>query len=124
MTLLGDTWREIPGVIEKEGTPLPDAVLDSIGSLDITIRNYAADRNAIIAIALLTFAYRMAGKVQRPEYGSNDILLLKALAENESLKRKGQGGSDNELWNSPLYELITGDVGERIRKTKFMTNPR
>jgi hypothetical protein len=65
----------------------------------------------------------MAGKVQHPKYGSNDMLLLKVLAKNEKLKREGNALSPNRLWDAPLYELITEAVGERIRATKFMTNP-
>jgi hypothetical protein len=91
--------------------------------VDITIRDYARDRNAIVSIALITFAYKMAEKVQHPKYGSNDILLLKVLAENERSRREGRKLSENKLWDAPLYELITGEVGERIRATRFMTNP-
>ena len=102
---------------------VPDEILDAAGSVDITIRDYADDRNAIISIALITFAYKMADKVQHPQYGSNDILLLKTLAKNEKSRRDGKRLSDNRLWDTPLYELITGEVGERNRRTKFMTNP-
>ncbi|MFH1349301.1 MAG: hypothetical protein ABII26_00025 [Pseudomonadota bacterium] len=102
---------------------IPDEILDSIRSVDVTIRDYSRDRNAIIAIALITFAYKMANKVQQPRYGSNDILLLKVLAKNEIMRRKGGKLSDHSRWESPLYELITGEVGDKIRATKFMTNP-
>lgn len=102
---------------------LPDEMLDYTVSVDITIRDYAKDRNAITSIALITFAYKMADKVQHPRYGSNDILLLKVLSENEKARRAGKVLSSNKLWDAPLFELITGEVGERIRKTTFMTNP-
>ena len=107
---------------------VPDAILDRIRSVDITIRNYAGDRNAITSIALITFAYKMAGKTQNPKYGSNDMLLLKVLAKNERLKRDGNPLPphrlwDASLWDASLYELITEEVGERIRATKLMTNP-
>ena len=102
---------------------VPDEILDLVRSVDITIRDYGRDRNAIISIALITFAYKMADKVQHPKYGSNDILLLKVLAKNERLRRMGKKLSENNLWDAPLYELITGEVGERIRATRFMTNP-
>ena len=102
---------------------VPQPILDRASSVDITIRDYGADQNAITSIALITFAYKMAGKVQQPKYGSNDILLLKVLAKNEKFRREGEKLSDNELWDSPLYELITDEVGDRIRATKFMTNP-
>lgn len=102
---------------------LPDEMLDYTVSVDITIRDYARDRNAITSIALITFAYKMADKVQHPRYGSNDILLLKVLSENEKARRAGKVLSSNKLWDAPLFELITGEVGERIRETTFMTNP-
>jgi hypothetical protein len=103
---------------------VPHEILDRVGSIDITVRDYTRDRNAIVTIALITFAYRLANKVQQPKYGSNDILLAKVLAKNELQRRKGKRLSDNRLWDAPLYELITGEVGERIRATKFMTNPK
>jgi hypothetical protein len=65
----------------------------------------------------------MAGKAQHPKYGSNDILLLKILAKNEKSRRDGKRLSENRLWDAPLFELITGEVGEKIRGTSFMTNP-
>ena len=102
---------------------VPEAILDRVCSVDITIRNFTQDRNAITAIALITFAYKMAGKNQHPRYGSNDMLLLKVLAKNEKRRRGGHKLSPHPLWEAPLYELITEDVGERIRATKFMTNP-
>ena len=102
---------------------IPDDILECVGSVDITIRDYAGDRNAITSIAFLTFAYKIGGKVQHPKYGSNDILLLKILAKNERSRRDGKKLSNNQLWDAPLFELITGEVGERIRATKFMTNP-
>jgi hypothetical protein len=102
---------------------VPDDILERAQSIDITVRNYAADRNAITAIALITFAYRMANKVQHPKYGSNDLLLLKVLAKNEMRRRGGRSLSGNDMWGTPLYELITGEVGDKIRETKFMTNP-
>jgi hypothetical protein len=102
---------------------IPDEILALISSVDITIRDYAKDRNAIVSIALITFAYKMADKVQHPKYGSNDICLLKVLAKNEVSRRKGKKLSENKLWDAPLYELITGEVGEKIRASRLMTNP-
>ncbi len=102
---------------------VPEAILDRVCTVDITIRDYSKDRNAITSIALITFAYKTAGKSQHPQYGSNDMLLLKVLAKNERRKREGHSLSPHSLWDTPLYELITADVGERIRATKFMTNP-
>ena len=102
---------------------IPDEILALLSSVDVTIRDYAKDRSAIVSIALITFAYKMANKVQHPKYGSNDILLLKILAKNEVSRRDGEKLSEHELWNAPLHELITGEVGERIRASRFMTNP-
>lgn len=101
---------------------VPEEILNRLSLVDIAIRDYSADRNAIIAIALITFAYKMGGKIQSPQYGTNDILLLKVLAKNEILRREGNL-SVQEPWELPLFELITGEVGERIRATKLITNP-
>jgi hypothetical protein len=102
---------------------VPETILDRVRSVDITIRDYAGDLNAITCIALITFAYKMADKIQNPKYGSNDILLLKILAKHERFRRDGGPMSPHRLWDAPLYELITEEVGERIRATKFITNP-
>ena len=102
---------------------IPEEILERVRSVDITLRDYTRDRSAITSIALITFAYKIAGKAQHPKYGSNDMLLLKVLAKNEIMKREGGGLSPNGLWGAPLYELLTEEVGERIRATKFMTNP-
>ena len=102
---------------------LPDEILDRIGDVNVTIRDYIRDKNAITAIALITFAYNMAEKEQQAMYGSNDILLVKALVKNEKARRLGKPVSESELWNAPLYDIITGAVGDKIRSTAFMTNP-
>ena len=100
---------------------IPEEILDCLCSVQVTLRDYAADRNTIIAIALITFAYKIAGKIQQPRFGSNDILLLKVLAKNERSRRNGESISNNSMWKEPLFELITCEVGDRIRATKFMT---
>ena len=102
---------------------LPEGLLDSICKIDTTIRDFSSDPNAITAIALITFSYKLANKQQQAHYGSNDLLLVKVLVKNELAKRKGEKTLDNEMWKAPVYELITGKVGEEIRATKFMTNP-
>ena len=121
----GDCFEWLSGEFHKETQlkDIPDEILALISSMDITIRDYAKDRNAIVSIALITFAYKMADKVQHAKYGSNDILLLKVLAKNEVSRRSGKGISENKLWDAPVYELITGEVGEKIRASRFMTNP-
>ena len=102
---------------------LPEEILDRASSVDITLRDYSRDRNAVTAIALITFAYQLGGKRQEPRYGSNDLLLLKVLAGKEKRRRTGTEPYDHSGWESPLFELITGEVGEAIRATKFITNP-
>ena len=65
----------------ESGVDILEEILDRVRSVDITLRDYTRDRNAITSIALITFAYKMAGKVQHPKYGSNDMLLVKVLSE-------------------------------------------
>ena len=72
------------------------------------------------SIALLTFAYKMAGRAQEPKNGPRDILLLKVLGKNEKARRNGKEPSENALWKAPLFELITGEVGERIRNMNIL----
>ena len=49
-----------------------------------------------------------------------DILLLKVLAKREKARREGREIDDHPLWDSPLYELITGQVGDRLRGMRCM----
>jgi hypothetical protein len=102
---------------------VPDEVLDRISSVDITVRNYASNRDAITSIAVITFAYKLANEAQKSQFGAKDILLLKILAKNEKLKREGKNHSRNRIWSAPLFELITGEVGERIRGMRTMNSP-
>lgn len=102
---------------------VPAEVLESVSKVDIARRDYGADSNAVTAIALLTFAYAMAGKSQEARHGSNDLMLVKALSRGELDRRCGRRSAENPFWKKPLFELITGDVGDRIRAARFMTNP-
>jgi hypothetical protein len=102
---------------------VPPQILERISAVDIAAKDFSTDRNAITAIALVTFAYGMAGKVQHPKYASHDILLVKVLAKKERQRRDGRGRSDHDAWDRPLFELITGEVGESIRRTKIITGP-
>ena len=102
---------------------IPDEILNRVSRVNIATRDYANDRNAMTAIALITFAYHMAGKHQRPQHGSKDIILLKVLAKYERSRREGGNISDHEMWNAPLFELVTGEVGARIRATRLITDP-
>ena len=101
---------------------IPHEILERISVVDITAKDFSKDRNAITAIALITFAYGMADKVQHPKYASHDILLVKVLAKKERERRDGLGQSDHDAWHLPLFELITGEVGESIRGTKIITS--
>ena len=94
---------------------LPDDLLDLLSSVDATLRDYGSDRAAVTSIALITFAYHMAGKAPHPAHGPNDMFLLKVLAKKEGERRQGKKLSDHERWDDPIYELIVGEVGERLR---------
>ncbi len=102
---------------------LPEEILDRASSVNFTLRDYSRDRNAVTAIALITFAYQLGGKRQEPRYGSNDLLLLKVLANKEKQRRTENKPYDYPGWNLPLFELVTAEVGEAIRATKLITNP-
>ena len=99
---------------------VPEDILDRISNADITKRDYSQDPDGMTSIAFLTFAYKMAGMVQEPKNGPRDILFLKVLGKNEKARRKGKSLSDNPMWNAPLFELITGEVGERIRDMNIL----
>jgi len=102
---------------------VPEEVLDRIGWVDITVGNYASSRDAITSIAVITFAYKLANNTQKAQFGAKDILLLKILAKNEKLRREGKGHSHSRMWDAPLFEIITGEVGERIRAMRIMNSP-
>lgn len=99
---------------------VPEKLLRRLACVDITIRDYQRDSDSIAAIALLTFAYKMGGKTQIPHHGPRDILLLKVLCKGELERREKGTGNMNPFWLSPVYELITGEVGERIRKASIL----
>jgi hypothetical protein len=110
----------------RDDTPLmdiPDEIIRRIVSVDITTRDYMSNPDAITAIAVITFAYKLSGKRQVASHGGKDILLLKVLAKGEQARREGIEPEANPLWNSPLAELITGQVGDRIRNMKCMVSP-
>ncbi len=94
---------------------IPAEVLDRLSAVDITVKNYEEDPPSITAIALITFAFKIAQKAQNPHGVLSNITLLKVLAKNEKSGRAGERELKNPYWNTPLYELITGEVGERIR---------
>ena len=102
---------------------VPSAILEAVSRVDVTRRNLASDPNAVTAIALITFAYGLAEKPQKAQSGPNDLMLAKLLSRNELDRRGGRKRLDNPLWERPLYELITGRVGDRIRSVRLMTTP-
>ena len=102
---------------------LPKDILERASSVDITLRDYSRDRNAVTGIALITFAYQLGGKRQEPRYGSNDLLLLKVLAKREKRRRAENKPHEHPGMDLPLFELFSGEVGGAIRATKFITNP-
>ncbi len=120
-----EAFSWLSGGFARETTlrDVPVEILERVGRVDVTRRDFASDPDAITGIALLTFAYTLAGKRQEARHGSNDLMLVKVLSRNELARRRGARPLRNPYWSAPLYELITGDVGNRIRKTRFMTNP-
>ncbi|MBW2116238.1 MAG: hypothetical protein JRH04_15790 [Deltaproteobacteria bacterium] len=102
---------------------IPDDILYRIAAVDMTIRDYVSDKNAVTSIAVITFAYKMADKVQQARFGAKDILLLKVLARKEKSRREGKGGFNHAQWDLPLFELITGEVGDRIRAIRTINSP-
>ncbi len=102
---------------------VPEELLELVASVDISIRDYASSRSAIACIALITFSYKLAGKVQEPRFGGKDIVLAKVLAKAELMRRKGQKQLENKYWNYPLHELIAGQVGDRIRALPMLHIP-
>ena len=104
---------------------IPEVILDRVAAVDVTLRDYSRDPNGLTAIALITFAYRMAGKSQAPHLGGKDILMVKVLAKNEMNRRRGDRSdlSESRIWDKPFYELVTGEVGERIRAMQTINSP-
>ncbi|MDY6971998.1 MAG: hypothetical protein SV775_06690 [Thermodesulfobacteriota bacterium] len=119
------SFQWLSGKFNKESTlrDVPDEILYRVADVDITIRDYASDQNAITSIALITFAYKTADKTQEARFGARDILLLKVLAREEKSRREGKGSSTHRLWRAPLFELITGEVGDRIRAMRTLNSP-
>ncbi len=102
---------------------VPEEILERVSRMGATQRDFSSDPDAITAIALLTFAYALAGKTQEARHGSNDLMLVKVLSRNELARRRGRRRLSSPYWTAPLYDLITGEVGDRIRATPLMTNP-
>ncbi len=65
----------------------------------------------------------MAGKVQNACFGPKDMLLIKALALKEEARRSGEVILKNHLWERAVFDLVTGEVGERIREIRTINCP-
>ncbi|NCO60115.1 MAG: hypothetical protein COX16_11355 [Deltaproteobacteria bacterium CG23_combo_of_CG06-09_8_20_14_all_51_20] len=98
---------------------IPDELLGRLAAVDVTIRDYQRDAGSIAAIAMLTFAYRLGGRTQSPQDGPRDITLLKVLCKEEIGRRTKATSPSNPMWNLPLYEIIAGEVGQRLRKARI-----
>ena len=120
-----DSFKWLSRKFNEETTlrDVPDEILDRISSVDISVRNYVDNRDAITSIAVITFAYRLANDIQKAHLGAKDILLLKVLSKNEKLRREGRIHSQHSMSDTPLFELITGEVGERIRAMRTINSP-
>ena len=120
-----DSFKWLSRKFNEETTlrDIPDEILERIGLVDISVRNYVDNRDAITSIAVITFAYKLANEIQRAQFGAKEILLLKVLSKNEKLRREGKSHLQNRMWDTPLFELITGEVGERIRAMRTMNSP-
>jgi hypothetical protein len=115
----------LAGTFGRETTlrEIPDSILERLASVDITLRDFGGDRNAVTAIALVTFAYAMVGREPQTRHGPKDILLVKVLAKGERSRRRGDVEPSNRWWRAPLVELIAGDAGERVRAVKTINAP-
>lgn len=120
-----DSFQWLSRKFNEETTlrDVPHDILERISSVDISVRNYVDNRDAITSIAVITFAYKLANEVQRAQFGAKDMLLLKVLSKNEKLRREGRIHSQHRMWDTPLFELITGEVGERIRAMRTINSP-
>lgn len=102
---------------------IPDSLLERLASVDVTLRDFGGDRNAMTAIALVTFAYALAGREPEARHGPKDILLVKVLAKKERSRRKGDAGPSGGWWGAPVFELIAGEAGDRVRAMKTINAP-
>lgn len=120
-----ETFQWLSQKFDRETTlkDIPYEIIARIASVDITAGNYAGDRNSVTCIAVITFAYKMAGRVPEAPSGVKDMLLLKVLAKVERSRREGKVHSLHTLWGAPLFEIITGEAGDRIRAMRTMNSP-
>ena len=99
---------------------IPGEIIDRISFLDITARDYHRDLNAVTAIALITFAYKRAGRHQDVRVGPKDLLLMKVLAKLERSRRRSGEQTCLSHIDRSLCEIVTGEIGDRIRSMGTM----
>ena len=102
---------------------IPGEILQRLASVKVPQGMYGSDQNSLTCIAVLTFAYKLKGKQQSPKFAEKDMLLVKVLARNELARRKGKKKFKNPYWDHPVYELIAGQIGDRIRLDPFAFRP-
>ncbi|WP_028320121.1 hypothetical protein [Desulfatiglans anilini] len=102
---------------------VPYEILTAVAAIDVSTRDFGADRNAVTAIALVTFAYRLAGRRQQAHLGPRDLLLVKVLAKEELKRRDGRSAFLRVPEALPLFEIVTGEVGDRIRSMATINSP-
>jgi len=66
--------------------------------------------------------YLLTYPPQEARLGDMNMLLLKVLGENERKRRQGKVRLKNRYWDLPVFELITGEPGERIRAMRTMNS--
>ena len=99
---------------------IPDEIINRISSIDIASRAYQNDPKSLTAIAVITFAYKRAGRYQDMSVGPKDMLFMKVLAKKEKSRRKNAGPLSGHPFELPLCEIFAGEIGDRIRSVATM----
>ncbi|VBB42364.1 hypothetical protein TRIP_B200504 [uncultured Desulfatiglans sp.] len=126
VSLIGkESFQWLSGYFNQETllAEVPDEILKAVAVIDVSTRDFGADRNAVTAIALVTFAYRLAGRRQQAHLGPRDLLLVKVLAKEELKRRDGRSAFLRVPEELPLFEIVTGEVGDRIRSMATINSP-
>jgi len=99
---------------------IPGEIIDRISLIDITSRDYQSDLNCVTAIALITFAYKRAGRYPDIHAGPKDLLLMKVLAKQERSRRRSPDQAGLYPAEQSFCEIFTGEIGSRIRSMGTM----